>query len=196
MLNNFQNPMFNLTPQSMCCPFTEQEIQNHKNRLNLLINQLNNTHNIEEETYINNEINNETGCLSSLLNIKRNELNNNMNNNLMQQQMMFQQQMMAMQADNKASMQNQLNKKTWNLLFDVHNYGRVINIKIDPDKTCKEAIDMFKLKIDFDDDFRFIFNNKILIPEMKINQSELKDFSKILVMTSTFESSYKQNEIL
>ena len=110
--------------------------------------------------------------------------------------MMFQQQMMAMQADNQASMQNQLNKETWNLLFDVHNYGRFIIINIDPDKTCKEAIDMFKIKIGFDDNFRFIFNNKILIPEMKINQSELKDFSKILVMTSTFESSYKQNEIL
>ena len=41
MLKNFQNPMFNMMPQSMCCPFTEQEIQNHKNRLNLLINQLN-----------------------------------------------------------------------------------------------------------------------------------------------------------
>ena len=110
--------------------------------------------------------------------------------------MMFQQQMMAMQADNQASMQNQLNKKTWNLLFDVHNYGRVINIKIDPDKTCKEAIDMFKLKIGFDDNFRFIFNNKILIPEMKINQSELKDFSKILVITSSFTYKAKGNPIV
>ena len=59
---------------------TEQEIQKYKNKLII-----NNTHNIDEETSINNEIKNESEFLSSLLNIKRNELNqqniqNNVNN--------------------------------------------------------------------------------------------------------------------
>ena len=89
MFNNFddtttlQNPMFSMKPQQFGNPITEQEIQNHKNRLNRLITRLINTHNLDEETSINNEIRNETKFLSSLLNIKRNDLiqNNNMNNN-------------------------------------------------------------------------------------------------------------------
>ena len=75
--------------QGMWTNITEQEIQNHKNKLNNLIFRLNNTHNLDEETIINNEIKNESECLSSLLNIKRNELfnqqnilNNNFNNNI------------------------------------------------------------------------------------------------------------------
>ena len=75
--------------QGMGTNITEQEIQNHKNKLNNLIFRLNNTHNLDEETIINNEIKNESECLSSLLNIKRNELfnqqnilNNNFNNNI------------------------------------------------------------------------------------------------------------------
>ena len=89
MFNNFddtttfQNPIFGMMRQQMGNPITEQEIQNHKNRLNRLITKLINTHNIDEETSINNEIKNETKFLSSLLNIKRNELNQNniINNN-------------------------------------------------------------------------------------------------------------------
>ena len=89
MFNNFddtttlQNPMFSMKPQQFGNQITEQEIQNHKNRLNRLITRLINTHNLDEETSINNEIRNETKFLSSLLNIKRNDLiqNNNMNNN-------------------------------------------------------------------------------------------------------------------
>ena len=79
MLNNFgnggifPNVMMNMNPQQFCSPVTEKEIENHKKKLNLLINKLNNTHNIEEETSINNEIKNEAECLSSLLNIKKND---------------------------------------------------------------------------------------------------------------------------
>ena len=71
--------------QRMGTNITEQEIQKHKNKLNNLIIRLNNTHNIDEEASINYEIKNESECLSSLLNIKRNEVNqqniqNNFNN--------------------------------------------------------------------------------------------------------------------
>ena len=50
---------------------TEQEIQIHKNKLNKLINNLINTHNIDEAFSINNEIRNEIEFLLSLLNIKK-----------------------------------------------------------------------------------------------------------------------------
>ena len=97
MFNNFDddfstgmtNPIFKIMGE-MGSPIIEEEIQNHKNKLNNLITKLINTHNIDNETSINNEIKNETEFLSSLFKIKRNELNqknNNININPMQQQM-------------------------------------------------------------------------------------------------------------
>ena len=75
--------------QMMGSSITEEEIQNHKNKLKNLISKLINTHNIDEEVSINNEIKNETEFLSSLFKIKRNDINQNKNNNMqMQQQMM------------------------------------------------------------------------------------------------------------
>ena len=75
--NFMQNPIFRIMNQEqknmMGNIVTEQEIQNHKNKLNNLIFRLNNTHNIYEENSINNEIKKETEFLSSLFNIKRNE---------------------------------------------------------------------------------------------------------------------------
>ena len=93
-MSEFGNINFNMNMGSYA---TEQEILKLKNKLNNLIMRLFNTHNIEEETSINTEIKNQTEFLSSLLNIKRNELklNNNMNN--MQMQQMMQQKMMEQQ---------------------------------------------------------------------------------------------------
>ena len=103
--------------------YTLEEINKHKNKINSLSNKLINTSDINEEIMINNEIKNETECLLSLLNIKKNEiinLNNNnnnninfnMNNNFYQQmnnqhfQLYQQQQMMAQQ---QAAKQAQMN---------------------------------------------------------------------------------------
>ena len=66
--------------------YTLEEINKHKNKINYLSNELINTFDINEEIMINNEIKNETECLLSLLNIKKNEIfnlnnNNNSNNN-------------------------------------------------------------------------------------------------------------------
>ena len=80
------NPIFRIMQEEqnniMGSHVTEEEIKKHKDKLNNLIYRLNNTHNIDEENSINNEIKKETEFLSSLFNIKRNELNqiNNMNN--------------------------------------------------------------------------------------------------------------------
>ena len=126
--DGMQSPIFKLmsneTNNMMGNNITEQEIQKHKDKLNNLIFRLNNTHNIDEENSINNEIKNESEFLSSLFNIKRNELNqnNNMNNNnnnffnpmpnpmindQMQQQMMQQQQMLQQQMMQQQIMQQQ-----------------------------------------------------------------------------------------
>ena len=114
--------------------YTLEEIRKHKNKINELSNKLINIFDINEEIMINNEIKNETECLLSLLNIKKNEINSinnqnnmncNMNNNFQQmnhqqmiyeqqQQMMdqfpFQQNMMAQQqAMRQAQINNMLN---------------------------------------------------------------------------------------
>ena len=117
---SMQNPIFKI--MGMGSSITEEEIQNHKNKIKNLITKLINTHNIDEETSINNDIKNETEFLSSLFKIKRNELNQNMNNNtninlmqqpmmdqqMMQQQMMAQQQMMQNQMMQQQMMQQQM----------------------------------------------------------------------------------------
>jgi len=78
---NFINMNMNMN-QKMGNDITEQEIQKHKKTLNDLIMKLNNTHNIDEEISINNEIRKETEFLSSLFNIKKDELNlQNLNDN-------------------------------------------------------------------------------------------------------------------
>ena len=58
---------------------------------------LNNTHNIDEEISINNEIRKETEFLSSLFNIKKDELNlqNLKDNNIINQFMMMNNDLMA-----------------------------------------------------------------------------------------------------
>ena len=141
----------------MGSPTTEQEIQKHKDKLNNLINKLNNTHKIDEEISINNEIKSETDCISSLLNIKKNEINQNnniknnfnpmfnqinMGYNMVNDMMMFknQNQMIAPQVVNQ-------NDNKWNLIFELNSESKIINVSIDPNKLFKEAISIFLLNI-------------------------------------------------
>ena len=105
------NPIIKIMGNSekMGSPIIEEEIKNHKNKLNNLITKLINTHNIDDETSINNEIKNETEFLSSLFKIKKNELNqinNNMSMNQMQQPMMEPQPMMQQQMMQQQMMYN------------------------------------------------------------------------------------------
>ena len=188
MFNNLGNEqIFNMMPQQMGSPITEQEIQSHKIKLNNLVNKLINTHNIDEEAFINNEINNETGCLSSLLKIKRNEINQNamnnviMNNNLMQQQLIM---------HNQVMMQSMNNNILWNLIFQYSGIKKNITISIEPDKLCKEAFNAYKMRIGSDEDFTFIYNAKIINPEVKICQSELKNNSKITVISNNINNNF------
>ena len=85
---SLENPIFKLMSQQvqiMRSSITEEEIQNNKNKLNNSISKLINTHNIDEEISINNEIKYETEFLSSLFKIKKNDINKNKNNNMQMQ---------------------------------------------------------------------------------------------------------------
>ena len=92
MSNTFEikNPEFTSFENSM----TDKEIQNRKKKLHMLTTQLINTNNIEEETSINNEIKIQFEFLSSLLKIKRKELNKiskEFNDPKKRQEMLYQQ---------------------------------------------------------------------------------------------------------
>ena len=178
----------------MGSPTTEQEIQKHKDKLNNLINKLNNTHKIDEEISINNEIKSETDCISSLLNIKKNEINQNnniknnfnpmfnqinMGYNMVNDMMMFknQNQMIAPQVVNQ-------NDNKWNLIFELNSESKIINVSIDPNKLFKEAISIFLLNIGSGStgDYQFIFNSKEIYQDMKICQTGLQHLSRILAL--------------
>ena len=70
--------------------------------------------------------------------------------------------------------------KEWNLIFENLDDRKKYNIRISEQKTIKEAINLYKIKSGRWGK-KFIFNNKELLPEMKICQSELNNFSRILV---------------
>ena len=73
----------------------------------------------------------------------------------------------------------------WNLLFENQTNRQIVNIRISEDKLVKEAISAYLLKVNESNvnDFKFIFNNKQLFPEMKISQTGLNNGSKILVVS-------------
>ena len=186
-MSNFGNPTFNMGMGSF---ITEQEIQNRKNKLNELINKLINTHNIEDETSFINEIKNQTDFLSSLLNIKRNELNqnNNMNNIQIQQQIM-QQQMMQQQMMQQQMMQQQMNniQNTQKIIgFTVHfRIGQnlpSIGVQCMPDEKISSIIEKYRKKSGDSTAEKFIFNSHALSPFLTAAESGLTNNANIFVV--------------
>ena len=191
---------------------TEQEILKLKNKMNNLIMKLFNTHNIEEETSINNEIKNQTEFLSSLLTIKRNELNlnnnmNNMNNmqiqqmqqQMMQQQMMqqqmMQQQMMQqqmIQAQQEAEMQKILDKPiitAFTVIFRASGAtgqdSQPIEVHCMPDDKVSKIIERYRRQSgDKDLSKKFIFNAFPLNPDLTAAEAGLTDNANIFVVAT------------
>ena len=73
----------------------------------------------------------------------------------------------------------------WNLLFEEKNGNRTINITISPDKTVREAINLYKIKAnqDANTEMKFIFNGKQLANDLSLSQSGLQNNSKITVVS-------------
>ena len=190
------NPIFEIMCQQnnmMSGPMTEQEIQKHKNKLNQLISKLINTHNIEEEISINNEIKKENECLSSLLNIKKYELNqnnnSNMNNNFnlipqprMKQQMMFTQATQVEQTQEKKSIFSAIC-----VIFRADTYigttAPPVMIQCMPDEKVSEIIEKYRNKSgDHDPYKKFIFNAKPLNPSLSVADAGITNNSNIFVI--------------
>ena len=123
-----------------------------------------------------------------LNNMNNNMMNNipNLNigmNNLLNMQGMNPQMPMNEMANNMINFNfpNE-NFEKWNLRFEDRLCGKIINVKINPEKFVKEAIDIYLQKTGITDKLKFIFNGEYLIPEQKISQSGLVNFSTITVL--------------
>ena len=73
----------------------------------------------------------------------------------------------------------------WNILFEEKNGDRTINVTISPDKTVREAINLYKIKAnqDANTEMKFIFNGKQLAYDLSLSQSGLQNNSKITVVS-------------
>ena len=182
---------------------TQIEINKHKTNICNLAMKLSNTYNVKEEIFINNEIKKETEFLQSFLNIKNQQQINNQF--IMHQQMMAQQQLMQqnfmeqmqqqmMQQMNQAQLMKQqqfnqiFNKEEygpnyyWNLIFEDQTTKRTTVIRINPNKKCFEAINMYRIKSGDKKKARFIFNNETINPELRIFETKLSSNSRIFVI--------------
>ena len=153
------------------------KVMNGINQLNLIITKIKQYN----ENNTNNNINN------NMMNI-----NNNMQNMAMGMNNMMGIQNMNMLMPMNGIMNNMnfgipgLNLEDhvgWNLLFENQWDKKVVTIRISEKKQVKEAINMYKIKSNNNRECKYRFNNKELIPEMKICQSGLNNFSKILVLS-------------
>ena len=189
----------------LCSYITEQEIFKLKNEFNTLIMKLFNAHNIEEETSINNEIRNQTEFLSSLLAIKRNELNKNIHMNNLQMidlQQMMQQQMMQLRMKLQQKIQaqqeelsNSLNKNKINESTVIFRAswpdGEVvapIYIKFKPDDKVSKIIEEYRRQSgDNDLSKKFIFNAKNLQPYLTADETGLLDNANIFVVSTKYK---------
>ena len=209
--NGMENPIFRLMQQEqnnmMGNNITEQEIQKHKDKLNNLIFRLNNTHNIDEENSINNEIKNESEFLSSLFNIKRNELNqnNNMNNNNNNnfnpmpnpmfndqiQQQMLQQQMLQQQLMQQQIMQQQMEMQNQYIRVIFRQSGEnsknipPITIQCKPFDSVSSIIEKYRNASGDKDPYKkFIFNAKNLNQALDLNEAGISNNSNIFVVST------------
>ena len=170
MMNNPMNMMnqMNLMNQMNMMNNGMMNNMNNMNNMNLMnqMNMMNNMNNMNMMNMMNNGM--------------MNPMNNIMMNNMMNVMPMM---------NNAVPMANQMPQSgnLWNLLFQrkVSREGiqQTINILIDPDKLFIEAVNMYKIKTGTTEDFKFIFNGKDVIKDIKISQTGLQNNSTITVIS-------------
>ena len=191
----------NITFTSFENSMTNKEIQNHKKKLHNLTTQLINTNNIEEETSINNEIKIQFEFLSSLLKIKRKELNKiskefndpkkrqeMLYQHMIQQKKIMQEQKEQQQKREEEMKQQELMRKIpvkLNIRFeDTGRYNRnPIIIQCSSDEYISSIIERYREKSeDFDLKKRFVCNGRKLYPELTLWESDISDNATIFVI--------------
>ena len=168
MMNNINN-MNNMNAMMMMNNLNNMNMNNMNNMINM--NNMNNMNNLNN---MNNMMMN-----NMMMNNAMNPMNNIMPNNMMMNNM-----------NNVMPMNGQMMPQSgdmWNLIFQRKisqtNTQQTVNIAIDPDKLFIEAISMFKLRIGSNENFKFIFNGKDIIRDLKISQTGLMNNSVITVIS-------------
>jgi len=183
MNNGLNNPMGMMNNMNMMNNLNMVNQMNQMNTMNGLnmANQINmnNMNMMNQMNMMNN------GMMNPMHNVMMNPMHNIMANNMMMNNMMNPMPMM----NNAVPMNNQMPQSgdLWNLIFQRKmsrtNVEQTINILIDPDKLFIEAVNMYKIKTGSTDNFKFIFNGKDIIKELKISQTGLMNNSTITVIS-------------
>ena len=167
----------------------QQELNEHKYKIKILIDNLINTQNINEEIMLNNEIKNETEFIISLLNIKRNLIMNQMiqGNNMNFNQLNIGCNRIGMNQPNIVS--NNLNpfiqnQAKMNIIFyrvwDLK--GSNINIICSPQDKISDLIQIYRTRLNDYEKRVFMFNATKIDQAKKISEIGIKDNDKILVI--------------
>ena len=153
------------------------KVMNRISQLNLIITKI--------KQFKSNNINN-NNIMDNMMNINNNMQNMimGMNNNMMgmPNMNMFMPNIGMMNNMNMGMQELDLEDQLgWNLIFEDFYDKRSIIIRISEKKLFKEAINIYYLKKGDTSKRKFIFNNKELLPEMKIC-SGLSNLCRIIVM--------------
>ena len=113
--------------------------------------------------------------MNPMMMMNMNPMMMNMNQNMMMNNMMG--------ANNMQNM-NIGDNQGWNLIFQEKQGNKMTIITISPDKTVNEAINLYKIRenIDNNEMIKFIFNGKQLIPSLKLSEAGLDNNKVILVI--------------
>ena len=158
----------------------------------MMLNNMNNMNNMNAIMMMNNLNNMNMNNMNNLNNMNNMMMNNMMMNNAMNPMNNIMANNMMNNMNNVMPMSGQMMPQSgnmWNLIFQRKisqtNIQQSINIAIDPDKLFIEAISMFKLRIgsNSNEDFKFIFNGKDVIKDLKISQTGLMNNSVITVIS-------------
>ena len=167
---NLNNMLEELSSEIFILQSEMIKVMNGINKINLIIKKI-------QQHQLNNMNNN-----IMMNNMNNNIMMNNMNNNIMMNNIPN----LNIGMNNiNFEFQNQNFKKVeeWNLLFENKTLGGNVNIIIDPQQYIKEAINRYCLRSEIDpNNYKFMFNGRDLIPDMKIIQSGLSDNSRILAI--------------
>ena len=148
----------------------QQEINQHKYKLKLLIDNLINTQNINEENMINNEIKKESEFITSLLNMKENSLMNQMfqNNNPNFNQMNFGFNINGINQPNVADFNinefnnNIPNQKKMNIIFKREWDAKTTTIISSPEGKISDLVQEYRMRFNDYDKRDFIYNARPL----------------------------------
>ncbi len=166
-------------------PNTFQMMMNNMNNMGMNMNNMNNMN-------MNNNFN---PMMMNNNPMMMNMMNNPMMMNMMNNPMMMMMMMNMMNGGNMGGNMGNVgnvniesnNPNDWNIIFEKKNGAQIINIRISPDSTVQNAINIYKLKTNTqekDDEIKFIYNGKNLNYGLKISESGLINGAKITVIST------------